>query len=374
MSKEEYDSLLSMLPNEMTGSAYFNMYSIIRKRRLIRWSPQELKSGVKVISSDKENYTVSLKDTIAHPTITKIDIWVKINNRWIEMTNLYLFTFKNSASGVIEPVGFKFTMKLEETAEIDIRFYSSPEHEKPYKLSKRIWNRAILNCYRAVENGKINWSKIDPTQWHILKKIYPLFAADINRLSQIVSDLELFGEALKKRKEKNISYSFMFKYLLTQVDTMPGDLFRLVTLGRDDKETDSIQKFVKKSIDSIFEYIHSTIGVENYRDISDNQWDSNMTDEKVITLVSKLDELRAILRKKQNEYIKSYLIANKLHPRQENTIVNFEYTENYLKLPPVTEPKTTYVKITQRGSGANYYKKYLKYKHKYLKKKQKLGF
>nr|QBK88593.1 MAG: hypothetical protein LCMiAC01_02700 [Mimivirus LCMiAC01] len=380
INEQEKSELLNLLPLNMTGPSYSNMVkkgSILRKRRLLRWTLSEMIQGIKIVPSMKgENYTIGLSETVAHFAITKIDIWVRVKDRWIEMTNLFVFKFKNTSTGQLEPIGFTFVMGLDEAIALDLAFYSSPKHEKPVKLAKRIWNRAVLHCYRAVKNGQIMWNEIDPTQWHILKKIYPLFAADIFRIAQINSDLELFVAALNKRVEKNIGYEFMFKYLLQQVDIIPGDLFRMATLGIDDKEMTTILRDVKNNVHNILSYIQNIVGVSDYRDISNNQWNTKMDDDNINKLTTMLEHLMHTLKEKHNEYAKSFLILNKLHPRYEGSIVQYKYTKNYLNLPPVVQKVRTKTNIPapakQMGGArqAYYRKKYLKYKKKYINLKR----
>ena len=60
-----------------------------------------------------------------------------------------------------------------------------------------------------------------------------------------------------------------------------------------------------------------------------------MTPENISALKQSLGVVESILKKKQDEYIKAYLYANKLHPNVAGSIVKFEYSQNYLNLPKV---------------------------------------
>ncbi len=69
----------------------------------------------------------------------------------------------------------------------------------------------------------------------------------------------------------------------------------------------------------------------------------------------------------QNGYAKEYLIVTRLHPRVPDSLVHPKYTYNYLNLPQLSYGAP--IEETQVGGGDEYYKKYIKYKTKYLMRK-----
>lgn len=134
--------------------------------------------------------------------------------------------FKQVSNGTEQNIGFKFDVSLDEAVKYDIMYYSSPTHEKNTKLAKRIWARSISHLAKCVQNNVVNYDCLDPTQVHIIKKLYPLFASDINKVSQIIADIELFNAALEKKDLLTISYSFMFRDLLVSLENAPQDIFQ----------------------------------------------------------------------------------------------------------------------------------------------------
>ena len=167
----------------MSGNNYFEIYAVIRKHRLLRWLISDLLNGYKVKPSYNNTppYVIQLEDAVTHNTATKIDLWAKVGPRWTELTNFFIFKYGNN-----ETLGFKFDVSTDDTIKYDILFYSSPAHEKNTKLAKRIWARAIGHLSKCAKNGVINYNCIDPTQAYIIKKLYPVFSADINKISQII--------------------------------------------------------------------------------------------------------------------------------------------------------------------------------------------
>lgn len=334
------DVIYKILPyDKMTGKYYFEIYKLIRKYRLLRWSLNDIIQGYKIKPSfnTAPPFVIQLEDAIKHKTATKIDIWTKIGIRWTEVTNFFVFQYTKNGSYKIEPLGYTFDKGIDEAIALDIMFYSSPGHEKNPKLAKRIWNRAVTHVSKCLKDNIVNYDCIDPTQWFILKKIYPIFSSDINKISQIVGDIELFGNALDKRKELNISYNFMFKDLLTSLESIPESIFRILHLGLNDKEMEAIGNSIKLAIDHIFKTIKAKTNVDDYRLITDLKWDEYLNNENTHIIQHYLETIENILKKKQDDYIKQFLIANKLHPGYNGNIIKFDYTWNYLNLPKVTK-------------------------------------
>lgn len=329
-----YQMLPKSSKNEkMTGKKYLDIFKVLRKFRLLRWNVSEIIEGVKVVKSRNErtnkNYVITLEEALTHDTLTKLDLWAKIGLRWTELTNIFIFKYKNTATNEILPIGFDFKVDINEATKIDIMYYSSPEHEKPFKLAKRIWNRAFGIVSRAynIETKQIDSEKFDKTQYHIMKLLYPLFSADINKLSQSIADIELLISALEKTEQLNLSYSFIFKDLLENLERMPVELFRIMIIPNQ-----VVIEDIKNMINELINQINIKLSIKDYRNITDEQWkqllDTNYKDE----LIEKLEKIMKELKLLQESYAKVYLINNKLHPKYPNSIINYEYSFNYLKL------------------------------------------
>jgi len=336
INEDTVKSIYHLLPkNKMTGKAYLDIFKVIRKFRLLRWTLSEIIEGVKVIKSrntvNNNMYVVKLSDAVQHQTITKLDLWAKVGTRWTEITNIFIFKYKDKQTGNLIPIGFDFKVSIDEATEIDIKYYSSEEHEKPFKLAKRIWNRAFGVVGHAInpETKKVEENKIDPTQFYIMKLLFPLFSADINKISQVLADLELLITSLEKMELLNLTYTLLYKDLLVNLENMPLELFRIIILPNK-----SVIQEVTKKINDILNYINSTFN-NNYKNIDDKKWSDVMNTDFRNNLIEKLEEIMKSLKGLQEFYAKTYLIANKLHPRYPNSIIRYKYDFNYLNLPIV---------------------------------------
>ncbi len=396
--KDVHDSLLASLPETMTGDDHANIYKQIRPYHLLRWLASDITNKAKVISpkvQGKPSFVVELRDAVQEDTVTKLDLWVKVMGRWTEMTNIYIFTY-NGPDGEKTPIGFYFKSDVDEGTEIDIKYYSSPEHEKPFKLAKRIWNRAILKMSEAMDQtGNLILSKTDPTQVRILKKIFPLFSSDIIALGQMIADLELAVDAFEKKDLLNLTYTHIYKDLLAQIEEIPQKVFRIMLIKSPDAEN------IKEMVSKLFAYVNQKTGCDqdyDYRYINDKKWDTLYATGEIKPIIDMTQELFNYMTNIQNGYAKEYLIVTRLHPRVPNSLVYPKYTYNYLNLPPLTygapveetqiggsaalnrqmQPSTKQSSIVRdqrslnsstRGGNDMYYEKYIKYKTKYLMRK-----
>lgn len=324
--------LIPLLPHgNMTGNSYFEVYNILRKHRLLRWLVADLINGYKIKPSYNNSppYAIKLEEALKHNTATKMDLWAKVGMRWTELTNFFVFNYGKNQS-----LGFKFDVSIDDAVKYDIVYYSSPAHEKNTKLAKRIWARAITHLARCAKDGKIDYDCLDPTQVHIIKKLYPVFSSDINKISQLIGDIELVNAALDKRIDLNLSYSFIFRDLLISIESIPQELFRILHLGKDTNEMSLISANIKQEIQKIIDMIQKSSS--DFRSLTDAQWDALMTPDNIALMHHSVDVIEDILKHKQDEYIKAYLMTNKLHPNVDGTIIRLDYTPNYLGLPKVT--------------------------------------
>ena len=338
INTEIKNKLLSLLPTgKMTGNSYFEIFVILRKHRLLRWLISDLLNGykIKVSYNSQPAYTIKLEDALKHKTFTKFDLWAKVGPRWTELTNFFVFQYAPNGVKQTQPIGFEFDISIDDAVKYDVMYYSSPAHEKNTKLAKRTWARSISHLAKCVKDNVVNYDCIDPTQLHIIKKLYPVFSSDINKVSPIIGDIELFNAALDKRVDLNLSYSYIFKDLLISIETVPQELFRVLMLGKDANEMNLIAANVKQEINKMIDLIKKGGNTSDFRTLTDNQWDNLMTPENISALKQSLGVVESILKKKQDEYIKAYLYANKLHPNVAGSIVKFEYSQNYLNLPKV---------------------------------------
>ena len=92
MNSKEYKEILKYLKVNITISDWEKLQKFIKKRYIIRWSLDEILKGHKLL---KGNKTLYLDEVISHDTTCKIDIWSKVDGRYIEITNWFLMIQKN---------------------------------------------------------------------------------------------------------------------------------------------------------------------------------------------------------------------------------------------------------------------------------------
>jgi hypothetical protein len=93
---------------------------------------------------------------------------------------------------------------------------------------------------------------------------------------------------------------------------------------------------IKHEINKLFDSIKKHTLMDDYRSVTEDMWDSFLNTTNLQYVLHILDSVENILKNKQDEYIKNYLILNKLHPNVPESLVRYEYSYNYLNKPPVT--------------------------------------
>ena len=329
IKKSDYQKIKDILVNNssLNGQKYFDIYSIIRKYRLIRWGIEDIIQGYRILYQFNGDETtklvrdiIPLKNCFTENTPTKMDLWGKYDGEWIEVTNFYIFKFQG------KDVGYKFPVGVNQRYDYDLKFYSSPEYENGSKLAKRIWNRAI---YNTINNR-------DPTQLYIAKIIYPLFKGDFNKFSQIKSVIEILISSIEKQKTLYLTYSSVIHDCFESLQAIPSKLFRITLLGEKINLLRNDTVKIIEEVDSVFTSIGRT-----YKNISDEEWDS--LDKSF--MLEKLEKLEKMYKHYHGQFCKSYLVVKKLHPALVNSIVKYNYAPNYLNLPESSFD----IPITQKG-------------------------
>lgn len=323
--------------NVMTGKIYTDIYKIIRKYYILRWTIDEIISGIKyILNYDNTIFKiVTLEECLDHDTIIKFDVWGSFAQRYIELTNIILikWVYYNSQTGKEDFMFLGKKMKnIDESYNHDIDYYSSKEHENCVKLAKRIWNRGMHH---------ISTSKnFDPTQFLILKKLFLLFTTDINIFSQMKADIELLQNALDKMNILGLTYQKFIKFLFLQIDRIPYNMFRMVYIPKENYEnTLKLAQFHLTAISSFIinqaqKIVGTTKKITTYNDISDQVFINIINYPQNLQFIKEhLDEISHTLSKEQNQVFCKYLNEHKLHPRIDGSLVHIKYSYNYLNLP-----------------------------------------
>lgn len=175
-SETEANELLSKVIENPTIQEYSDLESALQKRYIVRWSLDEMIKGMKELPLKLD---LTLAEAITQHGVVKIDIWVYLNKRYIEMTNWFMLTYKD-ASGKEENLSVK-PEKYESSIKKDLKHYNDPAVNKYMKLSKRLWLYAVL------KNDK-----------KLMFTLYPLFSSGAAKMYQILGEIETISNILEK--------------------------------------------------------------------------------------------------------------------------------------------------------------------------------
>jgi hypothetical protein len=181
-SEEEANELLLKVIEHPTIQEYNELDNLLQKRYTIRWTIDELFSGVKTLPLD---VMITLEEAVSQKGVVKIDIWVYLNNRYIEMTNWYMLTYEDS-SGRVNNLSVK-PDKYESSILKDLKHYNDPVVNKYMKLAKRLWLYAVL------KNDK-----------KLMFALYPLFSSGAAKMYQILGEIETIHNILEKIKKPSM--------------------------------------------------------------------------------------------------------------------------------------------------------------------------
>lgn len=195
---------LHLVVEKPTYIQHKKLSNAIRKRLVLRWKIREIMQGYKKLPHKKR---ILLGDAIFQKEMIKIDIYIFIGNRFVEMTNIFLLQpFINGVDlKLVDPWSFE---DFENKLLTDIEVFKNPELHKHMKVVKRMWNLAFHK------------------QNHMLsQKLYPLFNSPVSKMSQIVSDIETM--VLMCDKLSNPPTKYMIRSLndaLLRIGTIPNEL------------------------------------------------------------------------------------------------------------------------------------------------------
>lgn len=176
LSDDEYDNLYKLLDDP----ELFN--DELRKLYVIRWSPLEILGGKKEL---RGGLVITLGQAISQNSVVKLDLWAPIDGRYNELTNFLIFER-------VDVDGNKVVLNQElgdrrGSLMHDIVKYSSEEHYNPLKYAKRLWNWSIF-----VKNKKLS------------EKLAPLFSSGVALMSQMMGELEVVQNLVKRYKLENV--------------------------------------------------------------------------------------------------------------------------------------------------------------------------
>ena len=238
LTLEEYNELIEKVVENPKLQQFYDLESQIKKKYVIRWKLNEIINGVKTLPLGLD---IKLEDALTHKSIVKLDIWIYLNKRYIEMTNMYMLTYDDE-DGKTHNLSVK-PEKYETSLIEDLQKYSNRSVNKYMKLAKRLWVYAVLK-----DNKKIMFD------------LYPLFSSSASKMYQIAGEIETIENILKNIK----------KPLLSSIKANIEDWkTRLGTVMSDTLPT-SVANDIYKKIDSVIKNIHNKqYAISTLEEISD---------------------------------------------------------------------------------------------------------
>jgi hypothetical protein len=167
------DKIVSSGTN-LSANAFDTVMKIIRKYYILRWSPEEILKGSKKLRDGRK---MTLEDAVRYKALVKIDEIVFLNDRFIEVTNIYGLHYETALGqshdiNMITKIG-AITVEIE-------KLYYSDMYYSIFKAMKRIF--AYCNHqYKSNNNEKY---------LGIAQKIVPILKNNVSLLYQLRSELE----------------------------------------------------------------------------------------------------------------------------------------------------------------------------------------
>jgi hypothetical protein len=162
----------------------------------VRWSPQEVIHGSKVLR-DKKRYT--LEEAFSSPSLTKLDVIGFIeNNRFTDFSIIYEFFNKGKALN-------NFPLNVAQSLKEDVIYYKA--HGNHFKVLKRMLAIAKLNK----DSDAVN-------------KLIPILNSDLGRLYLIISDVGTLIELLENERKVPMP---LVRFQLDQMKARMGNIYNL---------------------------------------------------------------------------------------------------------------------------------------------------
>jgi len=225
--------------------AFAELEEEIRLRRVIRWNKSEILKGYKYLPG---RYKITLIDALQIPSQIKIDIFVWIYGRFIEMTNFFYLVSYDKQQKKIEMINYdreNYALALVS----QILKYQSKLFYNPFKMAKRMWGLA-----RELDMSKI------------FNKLMPLFQGRTARMNQMRGEMKTIIDMYQKFDKlpyDKISKQLMgFKFRMSFLYNIDGfDEDKLLTLIDRMIEKVDQKKYIIKSltylVDEFTHYINS---------------------------------------------------------------------------------------------------------------------
>lgn len=238
--EDDYKKMTKLIGFEnINNDQWDELYESIRKYHVLRWKDKELLKGKKSLLGKRIK---TLNDALHDKTMVKIDIWVNINGRYIEMSNFFILQYheKDDYLGSFHlinlPDDFFKKVPNQLKKEIEKLFYSKTFF-KPFKMAKRMWSIARANATNNKISASERLKNVD-----YLEQLTPLIRSDASLASQINAEIETIMLILENIKSPPMPT------LKRQINGFKGRLANIYELAINNE--DGMYKLIDKIVKS----------------------------------------------------------------------------------------------------------------------------
>ena len=137
LNSDELGQAFNLITKRFSRKSWEKLQKFVKKYHVVRWNLDELISGKKQIGPENNSITLTLKDALKVETITKLDLWAKVDGRYTEITNFFLMSYYDS-EGNENPISPPLTGYNERIIK-DLKHYGQGTYYQPLKMAKRLW-------------------------------------------------------------------------------------------------------------------------------------------------------------------------------------------------------------------------------------------
>lgn len=232
---DEYESMiraLHLIGDDFDSVIYDYVYNLIREKRILRWTKDEVLQGFKKTNKNK----IYLEDALQEKTMIKLDLIVLLNNRYMEITNLIFLNYKQYDGENISyiPIGLNWEDLFKSNLlNIDIeKLYYSNKFYSPFKICKRMY---------AVMRQKSNFRYFNQLKY--------VLTGEVSQLYQIKSELDVIIIIIERTKKPD--YNIIDK----QLQDIKSRLNYIIGISKQDViEFSKIINFIGRSNDKELRY------------------------------------------------------------------------------------------------------------------------
>lgn len=284
IKKQWYDNCMILInicltndqKNIETTSAYKSLIDFVREKHIIRWNLEELTKNPpsKMLHGYKE---ISLIDALLQHTIVKLDVWAIIENRFVEVTNLFNLQYK------IDNKIFTLSEQLKAYIPHMAMDVIKLQDENPLKSLKRLW---ILSQAVYLEKGCNAETKKEIKKY--ISKITPLMEQIPAKLGQINAQYELIAKIYSDKRIQKIPEN--------QIKEQLFDLLNRIRDTLDETKYEDTLEIVNEKYKLIIQMVNNEITLVPAKILSDY-----------------VQSIMIIIRNIINEMTKEYISENTLN-------------------------------------------------------------